>query len=43
LKKFYLEGDKVRLQPANSTMDPIYCDATDVEIKGRVVSVIRKY
>jgi SOS-response transcriptional repressor LexA len=24
-------------------MEPIYCDATDVEIKGRVVSVIRKY
>ena len=43
LKKFYLEGDQVRLQPANSTMEPIYCDATNVEIKGRVVSVIRKF
>ena len=43
LKKFYLEGDRVRLQPANSTMEPIYCDATNVEIKGRVVSVIRKF
>ena len=43
LKKFYLEGERVRLQPANSTMEPIYCDAGNVEIKGRVVSVIRKF
>jgi repressor LexA len=41
LKKFYLEGSKVRLQPANSTMDPIYADAEDVEVQGRVVGVIR--
>ena len=43
LKKFYLEGDQVRLQPANSEMEPIYCSAADVEVKGKVVSVIRKY
>ncbi len=43
LKKFYLEGDQVRLQPANSQMDPIYCSAADVEVKGKVVSVIRKF
>ena len=43
LKKFYLEGDTVRLQPANSQMDPIYCDASNVEVRGRVVSVIRKF
>ena len=43
LKKFYLEGDRVRLQPANSQMEPIYCSAADVEVKGKVVSVIRKY
>ncbi len=43
LKKFYLEGDQVRLQPANSQMEPIYCSAADVEVKGKVVSVIRKY
>lgn len=41
LKKFYLEGSQVRLQPANSTMDPIYADADNVEIQGRVVGVIR--
>jgi repressor LexA len=37
LKKFYREGQKVRLQPANSTMEPIYVDATDVEVQGKVV------
>jgi repressor LexA len=41
LKKFYLEGDQVRLQPANSTMDPIYSPAVNVEVHGKVVSVIR--
>ena len=43
LKKFYLEGDRVRLQPANSQMDPIYCAADNVEVRGKVVSVIRKF
>ena len=41
LKKFYYEGRQVRLQPANSTMDPIYCSADNVEVRGNVVSVIR--
>lgn len=41
LKKFYLEGSQVRLQPANSTMDPIYSPAENVEVHGKVVSVIR--
>lgn len=40
LKRFYLEGDGVRLQPANSTMEPIRVPA--VEIRGVVVSVIRQ-
>ncbi len=43
LKKFYLEGDRVRLQPANSQMGPIFCAASNVEVRGRVVSVIRKF
>jgi repressor LexA len=43
LKKFFREGDQVRLQPANSTMDPIYVAADNVEVKGRVVEVLRKY
>ncbi len=41
LKKFYLEGEKVRLQPANSAMDPIIVPAEDVEIHGRVIAVLR--
>lgn len=43
LKKFYREGSQVRLQPANSTMDPIYADAANVEVRGRVVEVLRQY
>ncbi len=42
LKKFYVEGSQVRLQPANTTMDPIYCAAENVEVRGKVVSVIRQ-
>ena len=42
LKKFYLEGDQVRLQPANSQMNPIYTPASNVEIHGKVVEVIRR-
>ena len=42
LKKFYLEGDQVRLQPANSQMAPIYTPASNVEIHGKVVEVIRR-
>ena len=42
LKKFYSEGDRVRLQPANSQMEPIYSPANNVEVHGKVVAVIRK-
>jgi repressor LexA len=42
LKHFYLEGKKVRLQPANPFMDPIYAAAKDVEIQGRVIMVLRR-
>ena len=42
LKRFYLEGDQVRLQPANRQMEAIYCSADNVEIHGKVVEVIRK-
>ena len=37
LKKFYSEGARVRLQPANETMKPIYTDADNVEIQGKVL------
>jgi repressor LexA len=44
LKRFYLEaGDRVRLQPANSSMQPIYVDRAAVEIQGKVLAVLRKY
>jgi repressor LexA len=42
LKRFYLEEGRVRLQPANTTMQPIFTDPDNVEIKGRVVGVIRR-
>ena len=42
LKKFYLENGKVRLQPANESMAPIYADPKNVAIQGKVVGVIRK-
>ena len=41
LKRFYLEGDRVRLQPANVTMDPIFTSAENVEVQGRLVTVLR--
>jgi repressor LexA len=42
LKKYYLEGDRVRLQPANETMDPIYTPANNVDVQGRVIHVSRQ-
>lgn len=41
LKRFYREGARVRLQPANSTMQPIYTTADNVEVQGRFISSIR--
>jgi repressor LexA len=41
LKRFYHEGERVRLQPANATMEPIYVSADDVQVQGKVVSTIR--
>lgn len=44
LKHFYKDKDseKVRLQPANPTMDPIFVDASEVQIQGRVLMVLRQ-
>lgn len=42
LKRFYLEKGKVRLQPANPTMQPIFVDPKNVEVQGKVVLVIRR-
>jgi repressor LexA len=41
LKRFYKEATRVRLEPANSSMSPIY--ATNVQVQGRVVGLIRKF
>jgi repressor LexA len=41
LKRIYFEGERVRLQPANVTMDPIYTHPDNVEIQGRLVTVVR--
>ena len=43
LKRFYREGDKIRLQPSNAAMQPIIVPAASVEIQGRVIGVLRKY
>lgn len=40
VKTFYREPDRIRLQPENSTMDPIY--ARDVQILGRVIALFRR-
>ena len=41
LKRFYQEGDRIRLQPANETMAPIYTDPANVEVQGKVLGSIR--
>jgi repressor LexA len=43
LKKFYRENGKVRLQPANVTIDPIVVPAEQVQVQGVVIGVMRKY
>lgn len=41
LKKFYLEGERVVLRPANSQMEPIF--PKNIRIQGKVVGLIRKF
>ena len=43
LKKFYIEADGIRLQPANPDMDPILLKNEEVEVLGVVTGVIRKF
>lgn len=42
LKRLYCEPGRIRLQPANRTMKPIYVDPDEVEVQGRVIAVLRK-
>ncbi|MGD0507488.1 MAG: transcriptional repressor LexA [Terriglobales bacterium] len=43
LKRFFREGENIRLQPSNAAMKPIIVPAASVEIQGRVIGVLRKY
>jgi len=43
LKKYYREGKKIKLVPANSEMQPIYVDEDKIKIQGVVRGVIRRY
>jgi repressor LexA len=43
LKRYYIEGERVRLQPSNSEMEPIYVPLSQVAIQGRVLGIVRRY
>ena len=43
LKKFYRDNGRIRLQPANAAMQPIFAEADQVQVQGVVVGVMRKY
>jgi repressor LexA len=43
VKRFYEEKGRVRLQPENSTMQPIYVAYNDVEVVGKVIGLMRSY
>jgi len=44
LKRLYREADgQIRLQPANSTMDPIFVPAASLQVQGKLIAVLRKY
>lgn len=43
LKKFYIEADGIRLQPANPDMEPIILKNEDVQVLGVVAGVIRNF
>jgi repressor LexA len=42
LKKIYYEPERIRLQPANENMEPIYVDPDEIQVQGRVLAVLRK-
>ena len=43
LKKLYREGEHIRLQPANESFPPILVHASQVEVQGIVIGVMRRY
>jgi len=42
LKRMFRENDRIRLEPANTQMQPIYTSSENVEIQGKVITVIRQ-
>jgi repressor LexA len=42
LKRYFREKDRVRLQPANQTMQPIFARPEDVKVQGKVIALIRR-
>lgn len=43
IKRFYRDGGRIRLEPANEKMKPMYFPEGDVEIKGVIIALMRKY
>ncbi len=43
VKKFYQNGEEIELKPANIRMEPIHAHASDVEIMGTVIGLLRNY
>lgn len=43
LKRYFREPDRIRLEPANSAMDPIYAKIGEVQVQGKCVGVIRRF
>ncbi len=43
LKRFYRQGETIRLQPSNAAMQPILVPAAAVQLQGRVIGILRKY
>ncbi len=43
LKRFYREGRRIRLQPANKTMEPRFVEAGQCKVQGVVIGVLRSY
>ena len=44
LKRFFVEDDKrIRLQPANAAMQPIFAPRSAVQVQGKLLAVLRKY
>jgi repressor LexA len=42
LKYFFREGSMVRLQPANESYEPITVPASQVEVQGKVIAIVRR-